>query len=154
MNKTINNHYYLRLYNQNNNDSNYNMKIFYGIEDNKIDVTDICLTKLTNNHIVTIPFDDNIRAKYFTDPLFGTHKKIFILFHDFTFEYDENTHVKIDLIRKTITTINEFDIDKKLKNIQTKLHIKNGSLDHELPEQKMAVRNLTGKEKVLEIGGT
>ena len=80
--------------------------------------------------------------------------KIFILFHDFTFEYDENTHVKIDLIRKTITTINEFDIDKKLKKIQTKLQIKNGSLDHELPEQKMAVRNLTGKEKVLEIGGT
>jgi FkbM family methyltransferase len=47
----------------------------------------------------------------------------------------------------------ELDIDTKLKNIQYSLIIHHGSFNEELPEQKMAVRYLTGNEKVLEIGG-
>ena len=44
-------------------------------------------------------------------------------------------------------------INNKIKNIHSKLKIKYGNLNEELPEQKMVVRYLTGNEKVLEIGG-
>ena len=43
--------------------------------------------------------------------------------------------------------------DNKLYNIHSKLKLNYGSFYEELPEQKMAVRYLTGNEKVLEIGG-
>ena len=55
------------------------MRIYYGITDSQIDVTHICLLKLTNNNIITIPSGDGNRSHYFTDPLFGIHKKIIIL---------------------------------------------------------------------------
>ena len=47
------------------------MRIYYGITDSQIDVTHICLLKLTNNNIITIPSGDGNRSHYFTDPLFG-----------------------------------------------------------------------------------
>jgi FkbM family methyltransferase len=49
--------------------------------------------------------------------------------------------------------IKEKKNNAKLKNIHNKLKIKYGSFNQELPEQKMAIRYLTGNEKVLEIGG-
>ena len=45
------------------------------------------------------------------------------------------------------------DIDAKITSIHSKLKLLYGSFKEELPEQKMVVRYLTGKEKVLEIGG-
>ena len=51
------------------------MKISYGTRKVSIDVTDICLLKLKNNNIITIPRGDGNRANYFTDPLHGVHKK-------------------------------------------------------------------------------
>jgi len=47
------------------------MKIYYGIESNYFDVTEICSSKLMINNIITIPNGDNNRAKHFTDPLPG-----------------------------------------------------------------------------------
>ena len=41
----------------------------------------------------------------------------------------------------------------KIQIIHSKLKIEYGSLNDELPEQKMVVKYLTGNEKVLEIGG-
>ena len=50
--------------------------------------------------------------------------------------------------------INKSDyVNVKLQTIHSKLQINHGSLDDELPEQKMSVKYLTGNEKVLEIGG-
>jgi FkbM family methyltransferase len=129
------------------------MKIFYGIPDNSIDVTDICLSRLTKDNIIKIPIGDVNRSTYFADPLIGVVKKIFILNNDNTTEYDEHTQVKINLINNTITTTNENEINEKLHGIHSKLNIKHGTFNDELPEQKMAVRYLTGNEKVLEIGG-
>jgi FkbM family methyltransferase len=129
------------------------MKIYYGITNHSIDVTDICLEKLTNNNTITIPCGDSNRAAYFTDPLPGILKKVIVALNDNLTEYDEITIIKINIINNTITTINEFDIDNKMKSIHSKLNIKYGSFDEELPEQKMAVRYLKGDEKVLEIGG-
>ena len=146
------------------------MKIFYGITNNFIEITNICLSKLTNNNIITIPSGDQNRANYFTDPLIGIHKKIIISINDNLTEYDEFIMLKINIINNTITTINEQnnndklknniittinenEINNKLKNIQSKLKIKYGTFNEELPEQKMTFRYLTGNEKILEIGG-
>jgi FkbM family methyltransferase len=43
--------------------------------------------------------------------------------------------------------------DDKVREIHTKLALKHGDFNDELPEQRMAARYLTGYEKVLEIGG-
>ena len=131
------------------------MKIFYGIINNYIDVTSICLSKLKHNNIITIPSGDRNRATYFTDPLFGVFKKVFILNdNEVMTEYDENYIIKINISNNTIiTTISNDDINNKISNIHSKLKINYGNFSEELPEQKMVVRYLTGNEKVLEIGG-
>ncbi len=49
--------------------------------------------------------------------------------------------------------INEHYINYRIQNIHNKLKINYGSMEEELPEQKMVVRYLSGNENVLEIGG-
>ena len=133
------------------------MKIRYGIRDNFIDVTSVCIKKLKHNGIITIPAGDENRTSYFTDPLFGVHKFIIIEHNDLITEYDELTTATINLENNTITTTNEHvvisNINDKLTQIHSHLKMKHGNLNEEIPEQKMAVRYLTGTEKVLEIGG-
>ena len=137
------------------------MQIKYGIQDNNIDVTDICMKLLKNlsTGIITIPYGDNLRAKYFTDPLPGIHKSLYINIDDNEYIFDEYKEFKIDTINNKIIDnkiindkIND-DINNKTNNIHSQLKIKYGSLYDELPEQKMSVRYLKGTEKVLEIGG-
>jgi len=48
---------------------------------------------------------------------------------------------------------NDDEVNKQLSIIHSKIKINNGNMNEELSEQKMAVRYLTGNEKVLEIGG-
>ena len=129
------------------------MKILYGIVDKNIDVTEICLNKLTKNNIITIPINDHSRAKYFTDPIFGVKKNIYVLINDQLTEYADNVSVKINVINETIETKNTEQYISKLKNIHSKLKIKYGSFDEEFPEQTMVTQYFTGNEKVLEIGG-
>jgi len=130
------------------------MKIFYGENiNNFIDVTNICLEKLTNNNIITIPNGDINRSKYFTDPYYGILKKIFILINNDITEYDDTVTIQIDLLNLNINISLIENLDKKLKTMQSKLKIQYGSFADEYPEQKMAVRSLQGNEKVLEIGG-
>ena len=130
------------------------MRIYYGISNSSIDVTDICFTKLINNKgTITIPRGDCDRAHYFTDPLFGTHKKIFIKNDGVETEYDESYQIKINTINNKIYATNENEVNNKLNNIRSKLKISHGDFNDEVPEQKMSVRYLTGNEKVLEIGG-
>lgn len=64
-------------------------------------------------------------------------------------------HVKETVLRvfKKETLADAIHITSKLNTIHRKLKFHHGYLDDELPEQKMAVRYLTGNEKVLEIGG-
>lgn len=129
------------------------MKILYGISVlESIDVTDICISKLTTNNVITIPEGDYVRASFFTDPFSGILKKIIIV-HDTVTEYDALTRVNINMINHSIDTTSPLTVDQKINSIHSKLKIYFGSLQDELPEQKMAVRYLTGTEKVLEIGG-
>jgi FkbM family methyltransferase len=127
------------------------MKIFYGLNNHLLDVTNICFSKLLNNDIITIPSCDVVRTSHFTDPLKGVLKKIYVLNNGITTEYDEQMVVQIRLSYNfNIITVD--DINNKLSNIQSKLKIIHGTFNEELPEQKMVTRYLTGNEKVLEIG--
>jgi FkbM family methyltransferase len=124
------------------------MKIRYGTTDNRIDVTDICMQHLTKNNIIIIPNGDCNRTVFFTDPLPWSHKKIFIENNGVETEYDEHISISINLLNNIITTDKEI-----LNNIHSKLTLKYGDFNQELPEQKMSVRYLTSNNKVLEIGG-
>lgn len=129
------------------------MKIFYGNNNSFIDVSNICLTKLLFNNIIIIPSGDINRSNYFTDPIYGILKKIIILIDNKLLEYEDFYTIKINILDNSITTISLDDINNKLSNIHSKLKLKYGNFNEELPEQKMVVRYLTGNEKVLEIGG-
>ena len=87
------------------------MKIYYGIKENNVDVTDICIEKLTHNNIVNIHCGDNNRAFYFTDHIVGIHKFIIIDNE----EYDENLELYINLLDNTVNFLNFKD---KISNIR------------------------------------
>ena len=129
------------------------MKIYYGISNRSINVTNICLEKLKKDNIICIPSGDSTRAYYFTDPLVGVNKKIIIQHDNAITEYDEYSKIIINILTNEIHTTKVNEVNNKIKNIHSKLKINHGSFSDELPEQKMAVRYLTGNEKVLEIGG-
>jgi FkbM family methyltransferase len=126
------------------------MKIKYGTENVNIDVTQICLDNLTANNNIYIPSDDNIRAQNFTDPEFGVVKSIFVTINNVTTEYDHLQTIQINIDTLEIISMN---IDKQISEIHNQLKLNYGTFQLELPEQKMALRYLTGYEKVLEIGG-
>lgn len=133
------------------------MIIKYGISNNNIDVTDICLKKLTDNNIISIPSGDNNRVLYFTDPALYYNKNIYIYTDDKEYIFNEDYLIKIDLINSKLHIIDEAGIKRKintkLNEIHSKLHIKYGKLQEELPEQQMAIRYIKNKSKILEIGG-
>ena len=83
------------------------MQIKYGIQNNNIDITNICLTKLLQDNIITIPSNDYNRSYFFTDPIFGTLKKIFINIDDDITEYDDTQTIKINVDSKIITILND-----------------------------------------------
>jgi hypothetical protein len=57
------------------------IKIYYGIENNKIDITNICLMKCIHNNILHIPRGDINRYNIFgIDPCYGIVKSVFISF--------------------------------------------------------------------------
>uniref|UniRef100_A0A6C0HWG8 Methyltransferase FkbM domain-containing protein n=1 Tax=viral metagenome TaxID=1070528 RepID=A0A6C0HWG8_9ZZZZ len=145
------------------------MLIKYGLISsnvNIIDITQTCYTKLIKEGIICIPSDDNIRANYFTDPLFKFVKSIYIIDNENQIkQYDHTQNIYIDTFTESIYTdkdeIPKFIKDiypanmilEKISKIHQNLTIDFGTLDEEFPEQLMAVKYLTGNEKVLEIGG-
>jgi len=136
------------------------MLIKYGIKDNNIDVTNICKNKLLIDDYIIIPAGDLVRGSYFTDPLVGVFKFVFVIDDENNItEFDFRTPVYIDTklnkclkenIPESVLLLN---IDNKLANIHSKLKLHNGYFSEEFPEQRMAIKYLTGHEKVLEIGG-
>jgi FkbM family methyltransferase len=129
------------------------MKITYGTKDVNIDVTQICLNNLATNNIIIIPSDDHKRAQWFSDPIEGILKKIFVTIKNVTTEFDDQQTIQINVDNNKLITINDNNINNLMLKIHDQLKIKHGILWQELPEQKMSLRYLTGYEKVLEIGG-
>ena len=128
------------------------MKIFYGIENNKFDVTEICNTLLKTNDIIIIPSGDHKRSSYFTDKNVGILKSIFIEIDGIETKYNDLVEIEINTITNEIVEKNN-NVDLKIQSIHNKYRLDFGSFQQELPEQKMTVKFLTGNEKVLEIGG-
>ena len=128
------------------------MLILYGEKNNYINITDICFKNLLNDGIIIIPSNDTNRSNIFTDPCIGIKKKIFILENlDLLHEFNDTLIIIINTINKQI--ISNYDVDFRLNNIHSQLSIKYGSLNDELPEQKMVAKYLNGFEKILELGG-
>jgi FkbM family methyltransferase len=121
------------------------MKIEYGVANKKIDITHICYLRLFKDNNIIIPSGDVNRASYFSDPLVGTHKSIFVTNYDVTIEYNEEYRIKINTIHNTVQA-------NRLCDIHNRLQIRYGSFNEELPEQQMVFNYLQGNEKVLEIG--
>ena len=72
------------------------MKITYGIIDNNIDVTNICNKRLIQNNIIKIPSGEHYRASYFSDPLPGILKSVFITSNDsnvIEYTHDKNIYI-------------------------------------------------------------
>ena len=147
-------------------------RIYYGIINNNIEVTETCYNKLIKNNIIFIPENDVNRAELFGDPLSGVLKSIFISKDNSISIYKDTKTIFIDTVENTIYTNTDIIPDyiksiypfitlsekknyfeTKLKNIHEQLKIDFGSFNEEYPEQMMAVSYLTGNEKVLEIGG-
>jgi hypothetical protein len=73
------------------------MKFFYGVEEKKIDVTDIVMEKCKVDDTIYIPKLDYVRDNLFTDPLFGVNKFVFIETDEKKTVLDEGTDLYIDL---------------------------------------------------------
>lgn len=131
----------------------YPITIKYGIRDKSIDITQICFSRFRKDDKIYIPSTEHIRVMYFSDPLQNVHKSIIIKINEEETEFDEYHHVTIDLSANRIISVSDTEIDRKLESIHYKLQMKHGELHDELPEQKTAIRFLTGYEKILEIGG-
>lgn len=128
------------------------MRIKYGTNDINIDVTEICYARLLNrdNNLLRIPSGDGNRACYFGDPVYGTVKKMFIIFDDGnTIEYDDTNVININILTNSLTNIKI----PTIHDLHNKLTLHHGSFNEEVPEQEMVIKYLTGTEKVLEIGG-
>ena len=146
------------------------MKILYGLPKNQLDITNKVLSHFVRENIALIPKDDNDRAYLFTDPQYGVLKVVTIITDDGVKTIIDHTRqayidlstqkIYMDDVPSYIKDIYPYDLDeashavieKKLKEVHKTLKLVHGSMTQEFPEQGMAMRFLTGKEKVLEIG--
>lgn len=130
------------------------MKFCYGLIESYIDVSKICKTTLAFKHMITIPNGDDNRAEYFSDPCYGKQKSVFIFHENGHIDvFGEEYMVQINTLNNKIFSINANDICIKISTIQSQLKIDYGTFNDEYPEQRMSAMFLSGKEKVLEIGG-
>ena len=91
--------------------------ILYGMKNNRRDVTEICLSKLIHNNIITIPKGDLNRAFFFIDHLPGIEKKIFIMIDESEYEYDQNHIIEIDIqVQNKVKILNRIQ-NKILTNV-------------------------------------
>lgn len=138
------------------------MKIFYGIDNEHADVTLKCYQDLMTDNIICIPNTERSRFLLFGDPVYGKLKEIVIVNDNGKLTtYDHTKIVYIDTIHDKIYENDDIpdhiqyiysDSDKKLEIIHKNVTLKYGSMQDELPEQRIAVRFLTGNERVLELG--
>jgi len=126
-------------------------RVLYGTDEVNIDVTETCYSKLLVNEIITIPRGDNCRAGLFTDPVFGVLKKIMVINNtriQEVQEYESTSEVLLNITTGEISTTKDL-----LLEFHSKIKLIHGTMNDEVPEQRMAIKYLKGDEKVLEIGG-
>ena len=147
------------------------MRILYGAPPyHLMDITNKVLGHLVRENVIVIPKGDDDRAYLFTDPLPNVLKIVkyiddngveTVIGHDVQ-AYIDLTEKKIYMydVPQRIKDIFPYEtddnhgrkIESKLREIHSTLTMVHGSMSQEFPEQGMAMRFLTGDEKVLEIG--
>lgn len=125
-----------------------------------VDVTKQVYKYLMKERCIYIPGNDYIRVHIFGDNKYGVHKNITIddvIYNTDVFIDNDNTiftnNVPENIRDIFLNTPFFINYNEKLLNIHKELKIEYGYLHQEYPEQIMSVRYLTGKEKILEIGG-
>ena len=147
------------------------IKILYGVAQHHfLDTTFAVIRNLVRNNIILLPKGDDDRAYLFTDPVPNVVKIIkYIDDNGVETIIVSDVQAYIDLTEKRIymhdipqrikdiypyeTDDNhQREIENKLREIHSTLTMVHGNMSQEFPEQGMAMRFLTGDEKVLEIG--
>jgi DNA polymerase elongation subunit (family B) len=148
------------------------MRILYGLNDKLVDVTQISSEKLTIDGEIVIPYDDNIRARVYGDPVPGICKRIYLIDSEDNIlgvnnkktviipqDCDLVNNVKIkDFNKDRNIWWNNFgkfieDSDEKLKQLHKRMMIYYGNVNEEYPEQVMATKYIRPMDRVLELGG-
>ena len=80
------------------------LQILYGINGNTIDVTDICLTKMKIDNIITIPDDNDVRNTQFSDHIVGIKKYIYVILDSIIYKYNSDYLIKINTENNTISS--------------------------------------------------
>ena len=78
------------------------IKIYYGTDSNRIDVTETALIKNKNRNIIHIPAGDENRARFYGDHVFGQLKTIYIESNKDSYIIDHNDSVYINLDDNTL----------------------------------------------------
>lgn len=78
------------------------LEISYGISGNTTDVTDICLSQLKNDDVITIPCGNFNREVYFPSFLNGVEKSVFVLTENGICEFGSQYVVRINLPQSKI----------------------------------------------------
>jgi FkbM family methyltransferase len=132
------------------------MIIKYG----NFDVTKQVYKYLVKDKYIYIPCSDFLRVHIFGNNKYGVHKDISIdnVIYNTDVFIDENNTIFTNNVPENIRDMFLYapffiNYNEKLLNIHNELKIDYGYLQQEYPEQIMSVRYLTGKEKILEIGG-
>lgn len=127
------------------------MKIYYGIDSNRINVTKKALEKCVVNSILILSV--SVRDILFGDPIVGVHKNIYI-YDDMglTSVFNDTTHILYNITTQKTLSVEIPNKVSRLSDIHTRLRLNHGSFQHEYPEQVMVADFLKGHEKVLEIG--
>lgn len=129
------------------------MKLMYGTDECKKDITNIVLSTCLFSNKIIIPDNDNIRELLFDDNNLAKNKYV-ELNDDFgnSSKFYQHQFIKID-INENLCLHDEINYKDFLKNIHNTLILKYGSFDEEYPEQLMTVKFLTSDMKVVELGG-
>jgi len=147
------------------------MRILYGVPPyHLLDITRVVSQQLVRDNVILIPKGDNDRAYLFTDPIPNVVKIIkYIDDNKVETIIGPDVQAYIDLTENKVHTTDipqrikdiypyetddnhQKEIESKLRDIHSTLTMVHGSMSQEFPEQGMAMRFLTGDEKILELG--
>lgn len=78
------------------------MNIRYGTLEYNIDITEICKNELCINNVIYIPDGEHVRTIYFSDPIFGEFKSIFVFINNKMLTFDKTKKIYICLLENKV----------------------------------------------------
>ena len=138
------------------------IELYYGNINSLINVTKICFDKCVKENILFICNTYNVRDNLFTDPCVGIKKFIFVKLYDDIQCFNEKECVYIDVVKNVVyreCKVPYFirrtyqSSESCLAHLHREMTLCYGTFKEEDVEQRLVSQYLTGKEKVLELGG-